>query len=112
MIVMRHEFVAEYPDRREYISSTLVDYGIPNGILVQTAVHSYEGDSSMSRTVSLPVGIAIRSVLEGRIKLTGTMKVSTLILRFATTYHSGTVRAHLGRIGETWNQIRGESGKS
>ncbi len=32
MIVMRHEFVVDYPDRKEYISSTLLDYGIPNGI--------------------------------------------------------------------------------
>jgi saccharopine dehydrogenase (NADP+, L-glutamate forming)/spermidine synthase len=59
MIVMRHEFVVDYPDRKEYISSTLLDYGIPNG------------DSSMSRTVSLPVAIAVRLVLEGAITLTG-----------------------------------------
>jgi len=37
----------------------MVDYGIPNGA------------SSMSRTVSLPVGIAIKLVLEGQIKRTG-----------------------------------------
>jgi saccharopine dehydrogenase (NADP+, L-glutamate forming)/spermidine synthase len=59
MLLMRHEFVAEYPDRTEHLSSTLIDYGIPNG------------DTSMMRTVSYPVAIAVRLVLEGRIRLTG-----------------------------------------
>jgi len=59
MLLMKHEFVVEYPDRTEWLSCTLTDFGIPNG------------DSSMSRTVSYPVAIAIRLVLEGKIKLTG-----------------------------------------
>ena len=59
MLVMRHDFVVEYPDRKEYISSTMLDYGLESG------------ESSMSRTVSLPVAIAVRLVLEGKIKLTG-----------------------------------------
>ncbi|MGY5875551.1 MAG: saccharopine dehydrogenase C-terminal domain-containing protein [Candidatus Thorarchaeota archaeon] len=59
MIVMHHEFIAEYPDKKEKITSTLVDYGIPNG------------DSSMSRTVALPVAIASRMILDGGITLTG-----------------------------------------
>ena len=59
MIVMHHAFIAEYPDRRESITSTMIDYGIPNG------------DSSMSRTVALPVAIASRLILEGKINLTG-----------------------------------------
>ena len=60
MIVMLHEFKAEYPDgKKETITSTLLDYGIPNG------------DSSMARTVSLPVAIAVRMMLEGKIKGTG-----------------------------------------
>jgi saccharopine dehydrogenase (NADP+, L-glutamate forming) len=59
MIVMHHEFIAEYPDKKQKITSTLIDYGIPNG------------DSSMSRTVALPVAIASRMILEGRINLTG-----------------------------------------
>jgi len=54
MLLMRHEFVAEFPNKREYISSLLVDFGIPNG------------DSSMSRTVSIPVAIAVRMVMEGK----------------------------------------------
>jgi saccharopine dehydrogenase (NADP+, L-glutamate forming)/spermidine synthase len=31
MIVMHHEFVAEYTSKKEYITSTLLDYGILNG---------------------------------------------------------------------------------
>ncbi len=55
MIVMQHEFVFEYPDRTEKAISSLVDYGIPGG------------DSSMARTVSLPVAIATRMILDGEI---------------------------------------------
>lgn len=54
MIIMKHTFIAEYPEgKKEKITCTLIDYGIPNG------------DSSMARTVALPVSIAIRLVLEG-----------------------------------------------
>jgi saccharopine dehydrogenase-like NADP-dependent oxidoreductase len=53
MIVMQHEFVAEYPDRREAITATMIDYGIPHG------------DTSMARTVGLPAAIAVRMVLHG-----------------------------------------------
>ncbi len=59
MIVLHHEFDAVYPDKREKMTSTLVDYGIP------------DGDSSMSRTVSLPAAIATRMILEGKVSLTG-----------------------------------------
>ncbi|TFF87028.1 saccharopine dehydrogenase [Candidatus Thorarchaeota archaeon] len=59
MIVMRHEFIIQYPDKKEKVTSTLIDYGIP------------DGDSSMSRTVALPVAIASRMILEGKIEITG-----------------------------------------
>ena len=59
MLVMQHEFVAEYGDRTEKTTSTMIDYGIPNG------------DSSMSRLVGLPAAIASRMILQGEIKLTG-----------------------------------------
>lgn len=55
MIVMHHEFVAEYPDRKEFITSTLLDFGIPGG------------DTSIARTVAFPAAIAVRMVLEGKI---------------------------------------------
>ncbi len=61
MIVLHHEFIAEYPDlpAKEKITSTLIDFGIPNG------------DSAMSRTVSLPAAVAAKMVLHGKIKATG-----------------------------------------
>jgi saccharopine dehydrogenase-like NADP-dependent oxidoreductase len=59
LLAMKHEFVVDYPDRSEKIVSTLVDFGIPGG------------DSSMARTVSLPVAIATRMVLQGVITTRG-----------------------------------------
>jgi len=59
MIVMHHEFLIQYPDKKQKMTSTLIDYGIPNG------------DSSMSRTVALPVAIASKMILDGEITLTG-----------------------------------------
>ena len=59
MIVMHHEFIAEYPSKNEYITSTLVDFGIPNG------------DSAISRTVALPAAIAVKMILEKKINVTG-----------------------------------------
>ena len=60
MIVLQHDFIAEYPGgRKEAITSLLLDYGIP------------QGDSSMARTVSLPAAIAVKLMNQGRITLTG-----------------------------------------
>ena len=60
MIVMHHEFIAEYPGgKRELITSTLVDYGIIGE------------DSSVARTVSIPAAIAVRLILEGKIREPG-----------------------------------------
>lgn len=59
MIVLHHEFEAEFRDKTESITSTLIDYGIPGG------------DSAMSRTVSLPAAIAVRLILEGKIREQG-----------------------------------------
>ncbi len=59
MLVMKHEFVVAYPDRSEKMVSTMVDFGIPGG------------DSSMARTVSLPIAIATRMVLQGIITTRG-----------------------------------------
>ncbi|HSR31293.1 MAG TPA: saccharopine dehydrogenase C-terminal domain-containing protein, partial [Anaerolineae bacterium] len=55
MIVMQHEFVAEYPDRTEAITATMIDFGIPHG------------DTSMARTVGLPAAIAVRMILQGEL---------------------------------------------
>jgi saccharopine dehydrogenase-like NADP-dependent oxidoreductase len=59
MLVMQHEFVVQYPDKKEKRTSSLVDFGIPGG------------DTSMARTVSLPLAIATRMVLDGTIRRRG-----------------------------------------
>ncbi len=60
MIVLYHEFKAEYPDKpQEAISSTMIAFGEP------------DGDSAMARTVSLPAAVSVRKILEGRISMTG-----------------------------------------
>ncbi|MCP4634810.1 MAG: saccharopine dehydrogenase [candidate division Zixibacteria bacterium] len=60
MIVLFHDFVAEYPNgKKEGITSTLIDFRTP------------KGDSSMSRTVSLPAAVGTKLILEGRINLKG-----------------------------------------
>ncbi len=63
LLVMHHEFEAIYPGRPcQRIQSTLIDSGIP------------EGDSSMSRTVGYPVGIAASLVAEEKITRTGVLR--------------------------------------
>jgi len=62
MLVMQHTFDCQYPKegKKKTYTSTLIDFGIKNG------------DTSMSRTVSLPVAIATKLVLQGKLKhLTG-----------------------------------------
>lgn len=59
MIVMHHEFIAEYKDKEEYITSTLVNYGIPGE------------DSAVARTVALPAAIAVKMILNKVITKTG-----------------------------------------
>ena len=56
MILMHHELVAEYPDRLERITSTLIDYGVPNG------------DLAVTRTVGLPIAIFLKVFFEGMIQ--------------------------------------------
>jgi len=59
MLVMQHEFVIDTAGQKERRISSLVDYGIPGG------------DSSMARTVSLPVAIATRMIVDGIINERG-----------------------------------------
>jgi len=60
MILMKHTFVILNKDgSKDMITSTLIDYGIPGG------------DSSMSRTVSLPLAISVKMMAEGKFNLTG-----------------------------------------
>jgi saccharopine dehydrogenase (NADP+, L-glutamate forming)/spermidine synthase len=59
MIVMHHEFIVKYPSKREVITSTLVNFGIPLG------------DTAISRTVALPAAIAVNMILNGQIDQIG-----------------------------------------
>lgn len=60
MIMLQHQFIASYPgDKKEKITSTLIDFGIPHG------------DTSMARTVGLPTAISTKLILEGKIEKTG-----------------------------------------
>ncbi|MBN1280994.1 MAG: saccharopine dehydrogenase NADP-binding domain-containing protein [Candidatus Thermoplasmatota archaeon] len=59
MVVMHHEFIAQYPRHQEYVTSTLVDYGIP------------DTDTSVARTVALPAAIAVKMILQKTIAITG-----------------------------------------
>ena len=60
MIVLVHQFVARFPDgKEEKISSTLIDFGQP------------DGDSSMARTVSLPAAVGAKLILTRAITDTG-----------------------------------------
>lgn len=59
MVVMHHEFIADYPSKKEYITSTLIDYGIP------------DGDTSVARTVALPAAIAVKMIMNKQITITG-----------------------------------------
>jgi saccharopine dehydrogenase-like NADP-dependent oxidoreductase len=56
LIALKDEVVSTYPDgKRERHTSTLIDFGIPNG------------DSSIARTTGLPPAIVAKLFLEGRI---------------------------------------------
>lgn len=60
MLVLRHRFVVENREgSMQTITSTLIDYGIPHG------------DSSMARTVSLPLAVGVSLMAENKIGLTG-----------------------------------------
>jgi saccharopine dehydrogenase (NADP+, L-glutamate forming) len=60
MLILLHRFVARFPGRPdEHISSTLIDFGQP------------DGDSSMARTVSLPAAVGTRLILTGAIREPG-----------------------------------------
>jgi len=66
LLVLFHDFEVAYPDgRREHITSTMVDYGIKGG------------DSSMSRTVSLPAAIGAQLILSGRLTTPGVLRPIT-----------------------------------
>lgn len=60
MLLLKHTFIVENHDgSKDMITSTLIDYGIPFG------------DSSMARTVSLPLAVGVNFILQGQFKQKG-----------------------------------------
>lgn len=60
MIVMQHSFLAEYSDgSKEVIHSRMLDFG------------TLKTNTAVARTVALPAAVAVRLILEGKIRLTG-----------------------------------------
>jgi saccharopine dehydrogenase-like NADP-dependent oxidoreductase len=62
MVILMHKLEAEYPKENKHkrFISTLVDYGIPDGM------------TTIAKTVGAPAGIAAKLILLGELKLTGT----------------------------------------
>jgi saccharopine dehydrogenase-like NADP-dependent oxidoreductase len=66
MLVLHHDFRIEFPGgAHERVVSQLIDFGIPHG------------DSSMSRTVSLPAAIGVDLILSGKIQRPGVLRPVT-----------------------------------
>ncbi len=61
MAIIHDDIIVDFSNKREKWSSTVVVKGIPGG------------DSAMARTVSLPVAISTRLILEGKITLRGSV---------------------------------------
>lgn len=60
MLLLKHTFIVENKDgSMDKITSTLIDFGIPYG------------DTSMARTVSLPMAIAVKMIANGQINEIG-----------------------------------------
>ena len=59
MIIVHNEIVVEFPHRKEKRISSMLVEGVPGGY------------SAMAGAVSLPVAIAARRILEGKVKRTG-----------------------------------------
>jgi len=89
MICMHHTFLIETKDgAKQKITSTMIDYGISGG------------DTSMSRTVSLPLAIAIKRIFSGELKNTGVVRPTTsdiylpileeMQTKFGVTFHEKT----------------------
>ena len=65
MIIVHNELVVEFPHRKEKRISSMLVEGVPGGY------------SAMAGAVSLPVAIAARRILEGKVKKTGVCMPTT-----------------------------------
>ena len=61
MVIMHHEFIVEYTSKKEYITSTL-------------CMHGSNGDTAVAKTVALPAAIAVKNIVEGKIKKRGILR--------------------------------------
>lgn len=61
LLVPQQQFVAEFPGRKEKITSTMIDFEIPNGAL------------TMNHATGLPPAVGVRRILEGKIKSRGAL---------------------------------------
>lgn len=60
MVVLQHIVLASYPDgKKEVIKSSMLDFGTPSD------------NTSIARTVALPAAIAVRLILDRKLKSTG-----------------------------------------
>jgi len=88
MILLRHEFVAEFAGgRSEKIESTLIDFGVPHG------------ETAMSRTVGLPAAIGVARILDGTIATPG-------ILQPVTPAIYEPILDELARLGVAFKETR------
>jgi saccharopine dehydrogenase (NADP+, L-glutamate forming) len=63
MVLLQHIFLAAYRDgKREVIKSSMIDFGSP------------ATNTSVARTVALPAAIAVKLILENKIKLSGVFR--------------------------------------
>ncbi|OMJ21840.1 Saccharopine dehydrogenase [NADP(+), L-glutamate-forming] [Smittium culicis] len=66
MVILQHKFEIENKDgSQETRTSTLLDYGIPDGV------------TSMAKTVGVPCGISTQFILDGKITRTGVLAPMT-----------------------------------
>lgn len=67
MIFLQHKFIVELANgKKETRFSTLVEYGVPGGYM------------AMAKTVGIPCGIAIQSILDGKLTQTGVLAPMTM----------------------------------
>eukprot|EP01128_Nolandella_sp_AFSM9_P001089 TRINITY_DN11204_c0_g1_i1.p1 TRINITY_DN11204_c0_g1~~TRINITY_DN11204_c0_g1_i1.p1 ORF type:complete len:459 (-),score=142.75 TRINITY_DN11204_c0_g1_i1:205-1581(-) len=93
MLLMQHTFVAEYPEtkKKQTILCNMTHFGKKNG------------DTSMSQTVSYPIGIAVKLILQG--KFEGT----TGLVRPLSKEWYGPILKELSTLGvdfiEKWGEL-------
>lgn len=96
MIVMVHEFVCRYGNRKVKITSTFIDFGEKNGA------------SAMSRTVSLPAAIAAKLIMRKRISLKG-VQIPVLTEIYTPVLEELEERGL--KFGETREAVTGEKAR-